>query len=82
MLRSWLEQFTFIGHHNAVLGLKEMSSIAAMETAAEFAARFGRFVDSSPTPYHVCREISARLVGCGFVRLLESQSWKDVSFAI
>jgi aspartyl aminopeptidase len=56
----------------------QMSSALAMETAAEFAARFGRFVDNSPTPYHVVREVSARLVGCGFVRLLESQPWKDV----
>ena len=56
-----------------------MASSIALETALEFATRFGLFVDNSPTPYHVCREVSARLVGSGFVRLLESQSWKDVS---
>lgn len=43
----------------------------------EFAARFGRFVDQSPTPYHVCRELGNRLLGQGFVKITEAQAWKQ-----
>lgn len=49
------------------------------ESAIQFAMRFARFVDSSPTPYHVCREVSHLLTSQGFVRLKESEAWKPVS---
>jgi len=54
-----------------------MSDSSEMSAVTAFATRFASFVDKSPTPYHVCREISERLVPAGFVRLSESQPWAD-----
>ncbi|NLU82340.1 M18 family aminopeptidase [Rhodococcus sp. HNM0569] len=34
-----------------------------------------RFVDASPSPFHVCATVSSELTSAGFTRLDETQSW-------
>mmetsp|Transcript_11349 Transcript_11349/g.12869 ORF Transcript_11349/g.12869 Transcript_11349/m.12869 type:complete len:480 (+) Transcript_11349:213-1652(+) len=41
-----------------------------------FAQGFTKFVDASPTPFHVCSNAAAKLEAAGFKRLSESVSWK------
>jgi aspartyl aminopeptidase len=48
----------------------------------EFVSRFMKFSESSPTPFHVCKNLVETLYENGFVGLLEKQSWKDVCFLL
>eukprot|EP00510_Aplanochytrium_minuta_P004793 CAMPEP_0184022828 /NCGR_PEP_ID=MMETSP0954-20121128/10896_1 /TAXON_ID=627963 /ORGANISM="Aplanochytrium sp, Strain PBS07" /LENGTH=429 /DNA_ID=CAMNT_0026305393 /DNA_START=145 /DNA_END=1435 /DNA_ORIENTATION=+ len=41
-----------------------------------FAQGFTRFVDASPTPFHVCANAASKLEAAGFTRLYENTPWK------
>jgi len=45
----------------------------ALDTARALCA----FIDASPTPFHACAEVAARLSRAGFRRLRETESWGD-----
>ena len=42
---------------------------------AEFALRLGRFIDASPSPYHACANVAARLRAAGFTEVGERTTW-------
>lgn len=37
-----------------------------------------RFIDASPSPYHACEEVAARLDGAGFRRVDEGAAWDGI----
>lgn len=39
----------------------------------------GAFIDASPSPYHACAEVAARLEIAGFTRLAERDAWQGMS---
>lgn len=41
-----------------------------------FAKNFLSFIDSSPTPFHVCKSAASILEEAGFKRLHEDTPWK------
>ena len=41
------------------------------------AAGLCEFIDASPSPFHVCATVAARLVGAGYAELSETDRWPD-----
>ncbi|MGH8880701.1 MAG: M18 family aminopeptidase, partial [Stackebrandtia sp.] len=52
-------------------------SVSTAATASGLCA----FVDSAPSPFHVCRTVATELPGRGFTELSESQPWHDTGAA-
>ena len=48
------------------------------ETGASLAAEMMKFIDASPTPFHMCAEASAMLLAAGFVELAETDAWRPL----
>ncbi len=52
---------------------------AAKRSRSETMAReCAKFIDATPTPFHLCAEAAKRLVGAGFTELNESEPWAGV----
>lgn len=49
-----------------------MESMSEQPVSAE---GLGRFIDSSPSPYHVCATVAARLLAAGYQQLREADPW-------
>lgn len=44
--------------------------------ASTLGAEAARFIDATPTPFHMCSEASSRLRAAGFRELAEATSWR------
>ena len=53
-------------------------SQSAMATPPSLAVEAAQFIDSSPTPFHLCAEASALLRDAGFVELAETAAWRPL----
>jgi aspartyl aminopeptidase len=45
---------------------------------AELAVAAGKFIDSTPTPFHLCAQGAALLRSAGFVELVETEAWRPL----
>ena len=55
-----------------------MSRAGSGTAAAELAAAAGKFIDSTPTPFHLCAQAAALLQAAGFVELGETEAWRPL----
>ena len=51
---------------------------AAPALRAELAVAAGKFIDSTPTPFHLCAQGAALLRAAGFVELVETEAWRPL----
>ena len=45
---------------------------------ASLASEMMKFIDASPTPFHMCAEASSMLIDAGFVELAETDAWRPL----
>ena len=48
-----------------------------MENMSATAQGLCEFIDASPSPFHVCATVAARLRGAGYTELAETDAWPD-----
>ena len=51
---------------------------AAAARAKELAVAVGKFIDSTPTPFHLCAQSAELLRAAGFVELVETEAWRPL----
>ena len=51
---------------------------AAAARAKELAVAAGKFIDSTPTPFHLCAQSAELLRAAGFVELVETEAWRPL----
>ena len=52
--------------------------MAAVTNDAALAEEMIKFIDASPTPFHMCAEASTMLLAAGFVELAETDAWRPL----
>ena len=52
--------------------------MAAVTNDAALAVEMIKFIDASPTPFHMCAEASTMLLAAGFVELAETDAWRPL----
>ena len=60
----------------AAAAFPEMAAAAAR--AKELAVAVGKFIDSTPTPFHLCAQSAELLRAAGFVELVETEAWRPL----